>query len=251
MNLTEFKILTLDCYGTLIDWERGLLAALHPLVARASGVRSPDQALEIFAQHEFAQQNETPAMPYSQLLAVVYQRLATAWGVTINSEEANIFGASVPDWPPFPDSTAALAYLKRHYRLVILSNVDRASFRASNERLQVVFDAIYTAQDIGSYKPDLRNFAYLLQRLKNDFGVEKSAILHVAQSLLHDLAPANQCGMASAWIDRRHAKKGSGATKPPEKIPKYDYRFDSLAALVQAHQKELSGEMSPAVQRSP
>lgn len=240
MYLTEFKVLTFDCYGTLIDWESGLTTALQPLIAKAPIVHLPDQALEIFAQHEFAQQNETPSMAYSQLLAVVYKRLATAWNVSVSNEEANRFGASVPDWPPFPDSVAALAYLKQYYTLVILSNVDRISFRASNQRLQVEFDAVYTAQDVESYKPDPRNFAYMLQRLKNDFGAEKSAVLHVAQSLLHDHVPANQCGLSSAWIDRRYEKKGWGATKPPGETPQYAFRFDSMAALVHAHQKELA-----------
>ena len=245
MNLTDFKVLTFDCYGTLIDWESGLSAALQPLVTKAPRLHSRDEALEIFAQQEFAQQNETPSMPYSQLLSVVYMRLATAWNVSVTIQEANIFGASVPDWPAFPDSVAALAYLKHYYRLVILSNVDRISFRASNERLQVEFDSVYTAQDVGSYKPDPRNFAYMLQRLKNDFGVEKNAVLHVAQSLLHDHVPANQSGLASAWIDRRFEKKGWGATKPPGETPKYDFRFHSMAALVQAHQKELSARAAP------
>jgi 2-haloacid dehalogenase len=241
MKLTDFKILTFDCYGTLIDWESGLYAALQPLLAKAPGASSREQALEIFARHEFAQQNETPSMPYSQLLSRVYQRLAREWHVPVSNEEANIFGASVPDWPAFPDSVAALAYLKQYYPLVILSNVDRISFRASNERLKVAFDAIYTAQDIESYKPNPQNFAYLLQRLKKDFGLDKSAVLHVAQSLLHDHVPANQCGLASAWIDRRHANEGWGATKPPGEAPRYDFRFDSMAALVQAHQQELAG----------
>jgi len=241
LKLTDFKILTFDCYGTLIDWESGLSTALQPLLTKAAGATSREQALEIFARHEFAQQNETPSMPYSQLLSRVYKRLATEWNVPVSSEEANIFGASVPDWPAFPDSVAALAYLKQYYPLVILSNVDRISFRASNERLKVAFDAVYTAQDIESYKPNPQNFAYMLQRLKSDFGLDKSAVLHVAQSLLHDHVPANQCGLASAWIDRRHANEGWGATKPPGEAPRYDFRFDSMAALVQAHQKELSG----------
>ncbi len=109
MKLTDFKVLTFDCYGTLIDWETGLADALQPLIAKAPGAVSRDQALELFAQHEAEQEQETPAMPYSQLLAVVYRRLARAWGVALGSEEANIFGASIPDWPPFPDSVDALA----------------------------------------------------------------------------------------------------------------------------------------------
>ena len=241
MKLADFRILTFDCYGTLIDWERGLLAALQPLLSKAPGAPSTDAVLELFAQHEFAQESEAPSMPYSQLLAVVYQRIAAAWHVSVSNEEANIFGASIPDWPEFPDSVAALAYLRQYYKLAILSNVDRVSFRASHARLQVAFDGIYTAQDIGSYKPSPRNFAYLLERVKHDFGWDKGAVLHVAQSLTHDHAPANQFGLASAWIDRRHAQDGWGATKPPRETPRYAFRFDSMAALVEAHRRELAG----------
>jgi 2-haloalkanoic acid dehalogenase type II len=190
MKLADFKVLTLDCYGTLIDWETGIYNGLQLLVAKAHIAMSRDQVLEIFAQHESSQQDETPSMPYSQLLSVVYKRLAKIWSVTVTNEEANTFGASVPDWPAFSDSVDALAYLKQHYKLVILSNVDRISFRASNLRLQVAFDGIYTAQDIESYKPNPRNFEYMLRRLRDDFRLEKTAVLHTAQSLFHDHVPA-------------------------------------------------------------
>jgi 2-haloacid dehalogenase len=238
MKLADFKVLTFDCYGTLIDWETGILGALEPLVAKVRERPSREAVLETYAAAEFDQENETPAMPYSQLLSFVYRRLARQWGVEVTSEEANIFGASVPDWPAFPDTVGALAYLKKHYRLVVLSNVDRISFRASNARLEVEFDAIYTAQDIGSYKPDMRNFEYLLRRLREDFGLGKSDVLHTAQSLFHDHAPAKRLGLASAWIDRRHAQEGWGATKAPEGTPAYDFRFDSMEALAEAHRKE-------------
>ena len=155
--------------------------------------------------------------------------------------ESQAFGASVGDWPAFDDTVAALQYLKQHYRLVILSNVDRESFRASQARLQVEFDHVFTAQDIGSYKPDPRNFAYLLQRLRSDFGIEKAEVLHVAQSLSHDHVPANRCDLASAWIDRRHAMKGAGATLRVAELPRFNFRFDSMAALVRAHHDELAG----------
>jgi 2-haloacid dehalogenase len=238
MRLADFKVLTFDCYGTLIDWETGIFDGLRSLAGRSRRAVSRDQALEEFGRHEFAQEQETPAMPYSHLLAVVYRRLAEGWGVTVASQEANAFGGSVPEWPEFPDSAAALQYLKRYYKLVILSNVDRVSFRASNLRLKVDFDAIYTAQDIGSYKPSDRNFEYMLKRLKEDFGFDKPDILHVAQSLVHDHAPANRAGLASAWIDRRHAMEGWGATVPPSGTPHFDFRFDSMAALAEAHKKE-------------
>jgi 2-haloacid dehalogenase len=240
MKLTDFKVLTFDCYGTLIDWESGIFNALQPLIRRArQGDHSRNKLLEIYAVEEAAQEEETPAMPYSQLLGVVYKRLAKQWGVEVSNEEANIFGASVPDWPVFADSAASLQYLKKYYKLVILSNVDRLSFRSSNAKLEVEFDAIYTAQDIGSYKPSQRNFDYMLTRLQQDFGLERKDILHTAQSLFHDHAPANRIGLASAWIDRRHAEDGWGATPMPPGSPKYDFRFESMAALVNAHQEQL------------
>jgi 2-haloacid dehalogenase len=241
MKLTDFKALTFDCYGTLIDWETGILNGLQPLVEKAHIAPSRDQVLEIFAQNEFAQEDETPSMLYSQLLSVVYKRIARSWGIAVTNEDANSFGDSVPDWPEFSDSVNALLYLKNHFKLVILSNVDRISFRASNARLQVAFDGVYTAQDIGSYKPNPRNFDYMLQRLRDDFALKKTDVLHTAQSLFHDHAAANQFGLASAWIDRRHAETGWGATKPPPGTPKYDFRFDSMAAFAEAHQKELLG----------
>jgi 2-haloacid dehalogenase len=241
MKLTDFKALTFDCYGTLIDWETGILSGLRPLVKKAASTPSRDQILDVFAQNESAQEDETPATPYSQLLSIVYKRIARTWGITVTNEEANSFGASIPDWPEFSDSVTALQHLKKHYKLVILSNVDRISFRASNTRLQVAFDAVYTAQDIESYKPSPRNFEYMLRRLRDDFGLEKSDVLHTAQSLFHDHVPANRIGLASAWIDRQHAEAGWGATKRPPGTPTYDFRFDSMAAFVEAHQKELRG----------
>jgi 2-haloalkanoic acid dehalogenase type II len=239
MKLTDFKVLTFDCYGTLIDWETGILNGLAPLAARVRPAMPPDQLLEQFAQHESDQQQQTPAMLYSQLLSVVYRRLANAWAIAATDEEANSFGASIADWPAFPDSAEALQYLGQYYKLVILSNVDRRSFRASNVRLKVSFGAIFTAEDIGSYKPDDRNFAYLLAQLQQDYGFGKAAILHVAQSLFHDHAPANRAGLASAWIDRRHAVGGRGATMPPPAAPRYDFRFESMAAFAASHKQEI------------
>lgn len=237
MKLTDFKLLAFDCYGTLIDWETGILHALAPLVSKA-GFVTRDEALETFAKHESAQEAETGEMPYSQLLSVVYRRMAAEWDIKVSNEEANIFGASIPDWPEFPDSVNALAYLKRYYRLVILSNVDRISFRSSNARLKVQFDAIYTAQDIGSYKPSLENFEYMIGRVRADFGLEPSSILHTAQSLYHDHGPANRVGLASTWIDRRHLADGWGATLAPAGTPHYDFRFTSMAELVREHGRE-------------
>lgn len=240
MKLTDFRALTFDCYGTLIDWESGIYAALQPLLARGAVTADRESVLAIFAQHESAQQRETPDMIYAQLLAAVHRRLAQAWKIAASDADHARFGASVGDWPAFPDSAAALQYLKRHYKLVILSNVDRESFKGSNARLQVEFDAIYTAQDIGSYKPDLANFRFMLDRL-GKLGIAKGDILHTAQSLFHDHAPAKSVGLASAWIDRRHESAGWGATMPPPDGASYEFRFVSLAEMVGAHQQALRG----------
>jgi 2-haloalkanoic acid dehalogenase type II len=176
-------------------------------------------------------------MAYPDLLAEVHGQLAVEWGVARNLVEDAAFGASIGGWPAFSDAIEALGYLKQHFRLVILSNVDRASFRATNERLGVRFDAVYTAQDIGSYKPNRRNFLYLLDRLKEQ-GVPQEKLLHVAQSLFHDHMPANALGLASAWIDRRHDVGGGGATAPAAGGGRYDFRFTSLGALAEAHRAE-------------
>ena len=237
MKLHDFQVLTFDCYGTLIDWETGLYSALQPLRAAAAVTAPASEVLAQFAAHEVAQQAQTPAMLYPQLLAQVHRRLARDWGVTVSDAAHAAFGDSVPEWPAFADTVAALQYLKQHYRLVILSNVDRASFAASNVRLGVRFDAICTAQDIGSYKPDARNFRYLIEAVGR-LGVEPRGILHTAQSLYHDHAPAQAAGLASAWIDRRQDAEGWGATRPPEGTPAYNFRFTSLAELARAHQAE-------------
>jgi len=236
MKLSQFTTLSFDCYGTLIDWEAGLLGALEPLRERA-GIAS-DALLESYGRIEHQVQEEFPGLKYSELLARVYERLSSELGITASPRAALDFGQSVPDWPAFPDSAEALAYLKRHFRLVILSNVDRQSFAGSNRRLGVQFDHVFTAEEIGSYKPDPRNFQYLLDRL-GSVGVERGQLLHVAQSLFHDHVPANSFGIASAWIDRRSGKGGGGATVLPDPLPHFDFRYTSLGELADAHRAEI------------
>ena len=240
MRLSDFTILTFDCYGTLIDWESGMVEALRPLVARLAAPPSRDAILAAHARHESAQQLATPTMRYRDLLAVVHKRLAEEWGVAAPWEESVAYGRSIGDWPAFPDSVEALAYLKRHFKLAILSNVDDESFAASNRRLGVAFDAIYTAEDIGSYKPSPRNFEYMLGKLAGR-GIEPREILHTAESLFHDHGPANQFGLASCWIHRRHAQPGFGATMDPGATPRHDFRFTSMAAMADSHRAEAGG----------
>ncbi|SAK82810.1 haloacid dehalogenase [Caballeronia temeraria] len=234
MKLTDFDTLTFDCYGTLIDWETGIFQALRPLLDRVKPALTRDQVLEAHARHESSQQRYTPGKRYQDVLAIVYKRLAEEWDVSFTQEECIAYGRSIRDWPAFADSADALRYLKQHYKLVILSNVDNESFAYSNARLQVEFDAIYTAEDVGSYKPSPRNFEYMLEKL-SERGVRKERILHTAESLFHDHKPANDFGLASCWIYRRHAQSGFGATMDPGVQPNIDFRFNSMAELVTAH----------------
>jgi 2-haloalkanoic acid dehalogenase type II len=237
MRLGDFKVLTFDCYGTLIDWESGIIEALKPLCTRLHKPLSRDAILAAHARHESAQQEQTPSMRYRDLLAVVHKRLAEEWGVPVPWGECVAYGRSIGDWPAFADSAPALAYLKKFYKLAILSNVDNESFALSNKRLAVDFDAVYTAQDIGSYKPSIGNFRYMLDKLKT-LRVKRSQILHTAESLFHDHAPANKMRLASCWIHRRHAEQGFGATTKPHKRPKCDFRFTSMSEMVAAHRAE-------------
>ena len=238
MRLTDFKVLTFDCYGTLIDWETGIVNALRPLLRKAPVGRSRDQVLASFARHETAQEAETPGMIYSELLGRVHRRLAEEWGIAASEADHQAFGGSVGDWPAFADTAGSLSYLKGFHKLVILSNVDRKSFARSLRRLGVAFDAVYTAEDIGSYKPDLGNFRYMIGALKRSGHAERD-VLHIAQSLFHDHAPANAVGLRSVWIDRRNDAAGSGATPPPPEGVRYDFRFSNMAELVEAHRDEL------------
>jgi 2-haloacid dehalogenase len=236
--LTDFDALTFDCYGTLIDWESGMVEALKGLTDRAARPLGRDEILEAHARHESGQQLYTPAKRYRDLLPIVYKRLAEEWGVHASHEDCIAYGRSVGNWPAFEDSAGALQYLKKYFKLVILSNVDNESFQASNARLKVQFDAVYTAEDIGSYKPASRNFDYMIEKLGR-LGVRKDKILHTAESMFHDHRPANAFGLVSCWIYRRHAQQGFGATMHPGEMPRVEFKFNSMHELVKAHQEQL------------
>jgi 2-haloacid dehalogenase len=238
MRLGDFSVLTFDCYGTLIDWESGIWNAIAPVLDRSATTVRRDQLLEAFGRHESAQQAATPDMLYPRLLAEVYKEVGRELGFEATDHEARAFGASIPDWPAFPDSPGALAYLKRHYKLVILSNVDRESFRHSQVRLGVEFDAVFTAQDVGSYKPDLRNFQYMLDRL-SELGIGKEQVLHTAESLHHDHVPAGRFGLATCWIWRRHGQGATASGRPGTDV-RTDFQFESLGAMANAHRAEQS-----------
>ncbi|MBC6439932.1 MAG: HAD-IA family hydrolase [Rhodospirillales bacterium] len=235
-RLSDFTTLTFDCYGTLIDWESGIWDAMQPLIAASGRCDITRQdGLLAFAELESAQQAATPDMLYPELLRHVHRGLAKRFDLATTDDRDRVFGASVPHWPAFPDTADALRVLKRHFRLVILSNVHIDGFAASNRKLGVSFDAIVTAQDIGSYKPNPRNFEVMLERLANR-GIGAGDILHTAQSLFHDHVPATGAGLARAWIDRRGLSDGGawGATAIVEERPEVDFLFPTMAAMAAA-----------------
>jgi len=237
MRLGGFSVLTFDCYGTLIDWETGICEAIRPWLERQGASATRERILAAFAGAEAPQQAATPGLRYPELLARVHLTMAAQLGVAPDAEAAAAFGRSIADWPAFPDSAEALAYLARHYQLVILSNVDRASFAHSNQKLGVAFDAVYTAEDIGAYKPDPRNFEHMLDQLAAR-GVARSQILHTAESLYHDHLPAKRFGLATCWIHRRAGRSGHGATRAPEAEVSPDFRFATLGDMAAAHRAE-------------
>ncbi len=243
-RLTDFTVLTFDCYGTLIDWETGIWDALQPLLMEnGCEAVAREKALEAFGAEEADQEARAPSMPYPEVLARVHRALAKRFGLLTREELDSSFGASVPQWPAFPDTAQALRALKHRYRLVILSNVHREGFAASNRKLGVRFDAIHTAEEIGSYKPSPRNFEFLLERLRSDLGVAPDEVLHTAQSLFHDHVPARVFGLANCWIDRQGLSGGGsfGATARVRERPDVDFVYPTLGALAEAVEASARG----------
>ncbi len=240
MKLSDFKLLTFDTYGTLIDWESGIYNALEPLLDKVPIKLGRDEVLELFAEFEMQQQAATPSLVYSSLLAEVARSIANKWQIKISDQEAFDFGRSVKHWPAFDDSAETLNYLRRHYLMATVTNCDRISYMGSNARLEIEWDAIYTAQDIGCYKPNLRNFEYMFERARRELGVLPHEILHVAQSLTHDMVPATSMGMTKVWINRRYNQEGLGATAPPQGDYTIEWEFNSMADFVEAHRQELA-----------
>jgi putative hydrolase of the HAD superfamily len=239
LDLTRFEALSFDCYGTLIDWETGIAAVLAPW-AREQGLAVSDEELLLaYADSEAAAEREAPSALYPDVLALAFRRTAEALGAPVSDAWAARLGDSVGDWPAFPDSPDALARLARRYKLIILSNVHRAGFAASNERLRGDFAAIITAEDVGAYKPAENHFRALDDTLA-DLGVDRGGLLHVAQSLFHDHVPARREGLPSVWINRRHDRPGWGATPQPADEWTYDLEFPSMAAFADAVDRAFS-----------
>ena len=228
---TSFRLLSFDCYGTLVDWETGLLAQLRPWVSRNGLVLSDDDLLAAFATAEATTEAEFPSLPYTEVLRRVHRRIAERFERTSSEADAAAFAHSVGDWPMFPDTVAALQDLRARHKLVILSNTDHASFARTQEKLGVEFDALVLAEDVGAYKPDRRMFDAMLVTAAR-FDIAPHEILHVAESLYHDHVPAKALGLATAWIHRRHGREGSGATAPTTAVVQPDFYARSLRELV-------------------
>lgn len=230
-DFTPYRALSFDCYGTLIDWETGIRQALQPWAAGRRVEASSEELLDRFGVHENIVEARSPTLPYPQVLAESLRRIGADLGVEVDATEAKEFGESVGSWPAFADTAAALRRLQQRYRLIILSNVDRASFARSNRRLGVTFDLVLTAEDIGSYKPNPANFQRLLASV-GSIGVETGELLHVAQSLFHDHEPARRIDLPSVWIDRYGTPAGTGAS-PASEIH-VEWRYTSLAEFADA-----------------
>jgi len=220
----EFEALTFDCYGTLIDWEAGISAALGGMLSKHAIAPDAEELLQRYAGHEAALE-AGPYRRYREILAEAAQRVGRDYGVEPSQDEVDAFAASVGEWPAFPDSAAALARLAEGFRLGVITNCDDDLFAMSNRRLGVTFDWVVTAQQAGSYKPDPRNFELAFARMD----VPRERILHVAQSLFHDHVPAKALGLTTVWIDRRRDRPGFGATPPAEATP--DLVLPDMASL--------------------
>ena len=224
LNFDAFDVLTFDCYGTLIDWETGLLAALRRPMGAHGIEMSDDELLEAYARHEAALESDR-YRPYREVLGGALDALLAERGETATAEEIAAVGGSVVDWPAFPDSAAALARLHERFTLGVITNCDDDLFAASEAKLGTKFDWVVTAQQAKRYKPNPRGFELMFERV----GIPTARILHVAQSLYHDHVAAKRLGLSTVWVDRRHDRPGSGATPPAEATP--DLTVPDMATL--------------------
>ena len=227
LDYGRFEALTFDCYGTLIDWEAGILAGLRPVLA-ARGVMPPDdEILGVFARAEAALE-AGPYVRYREILGRCLREVAAEYAVAPDLADVAAFAGSVGDWPAFPDSVEALRRLHERFRLGVITNCDDDLFARSAARLETDFDWVVTAQQARGYKPNPHNFEVAFERI----GLPRDRILHVAQSLFHDHVPAKKLGLTTVWIDRRAGRPGSGATPPAKAKP--NATFTDMASFAEA-----------------
>jgi 2-haloacid dehalogenase len=224
LDFGPYEALTFDCYGTLIDWETGLLGALHLILGAHRVSVDDDELLEAYARHEAALESGD-YLSYRDVLAGSLEGLGRDYGFEPTAEERTAFSESVGEWPPFPDSAVALERLKERFKLGVITNCDDDLFARSSRHLGVHFDWVVTAQQARSYKPALHNFEFAFSVI----GAPRNRILHVAQSLFHDHVPAKELGLATVWVDRRGGQEGSGATPPADAAP--DLTVPDMAAI--------------------
>lgn len=228
MRLSDFKVLTFDVVGTLIDFESGVLSAFRSLGGVAAERVSEDAIYGAYMKGR-----ETHPGRSSEVMRDVYRHAAAILGFPNEPLHAEMFQASVLDWQPFADSAAALARLRRHFRLVAMTNADRVALSAYAHRLGCPFHDTVCVDEAGTPKPDPLFFAYNLGR-QSAFGFKQGDILHTAQSQYHDIGVARSLGYATCWIERRQGQEGYGATPDPKAFTAPDFHFASMAALADA-----------------
>ena len=207
LDFSRFEWVSFDCYGTLVDWETGISDAVGEVLEARGGRMSRGEILGLFAEVEPRVQGSGVYLKYRDVLRRVMGLMGSELGVELSESELGCLADTLPGWPVFPDTVSALRALKERYRLAIISNVDDDLFAGTAEALEVDFDAVVTAEQVGSYKPDMRNFEVARKRM----GVEKERWLHVAESRYHDIGPANRLGIASVWVNR--ADRGGGTRR--------------------------------------
>jgi 2-haloacid dehalogenase len=223
LDWPRFEWLSFDCYGTLIDWETGILAYLRPLLRSKGCDVSDAEILNLYSEFEPREQSGS-YRSYREVLASVVRDFANKFRFEVNSAEAGGLAESLGNWRPFPDTVPGLRALKSRYRLAILSNIDDDLFALTAQHLQVPFDLVITAQQVRAYKPSRRNFALLLEQT----GISTDGLLHVAESLYHDVVPARQMGISTVWVNRRQGKSAA-ATRLADAKP--DLEVASIGAL--------------------
>jgi 2-haloacid dehalogenase len=224
MDFSRFTTISFDCYGTLIDWEAGMLPVLRALLARHKSNLDDTAILELYGEFE-AEAESGPYRTYREVLESVVRAFGERLGFQPSPSEMLSLPDSVPSWPPFSDTVAALQELKKRYRLAVISNIDDDLFAQTRKMLDVEFDAVVTAEQSRSYKPSMRNFELALQTL----GIPREQLLHAAQSIYHDVVPARSLGIATVWVNRKSARPGIGAVRAAEGHP--DLEVPDLATL--------------------
>lgn len=208
MDFSRFSTVSFDCYGTLIDWESGILPTLRAVLGRHHQSLPDGAILELYGEFE-AEAESGPYQSYRNVLESVVQRFGERVGFHPTPADLRSLHESVPSWRPFPDTVPALARLQKRYRLAVVSNIDDDLFAETRKHLGVEFDGVITAQQAGSYKPSVNNFQVALRTL----GISPDRLLHAAQSIYHDVIPAQSLGIASVWVNRKSTRPGVGAVR--------------------------------------